>query len=197
MPRGRGVWNRIDAMRENAEHDDLEDFDERGPSRSQQRREALAVLELAQRLMALSHAELARMPLSEDLRDLVIASQKITQHIARKRQTQFLAKHLRRADDQLPALRAALEHDRDEQRRDSARLHRLERWRDRLIAEGDAALSELLREHPDGDRQQLRSLIRKAQEERDRSAPPTAARALFRDLRALLATPDEDADEAT
>jgi ribosome-associated protein len=181
-------------MREQPEHDDLDDFDERGPSRSQQRRDALAVFELAQRLMALSHAELARMPMSDDLRDLVTTSQKITQHIARKRQTQFLAKHLRKAEDQLPGLRAALEHDRDELRRDSARLHRLERWRDRLIAEGDAALSELLREHPDADRQALRSVIRKAQEERDRGAPPAAARTLFKTLRELFeAGSDDDA----
>jgi ribosome-associated protein len=63
-----------------------------------------------------------------------------------------------------------------------------------LIAEGDAALTDLLREHPDGDRQQLRALIRKAQDERARHAPPAAARVLFRDLRALLDNTDDTSE---
>lgn len=163
---------------------DTPEFD--GPSRSQLRREALDVLALAKALVELTDAQLARVPLSDDLRELVIESRRITANIARKRQLQFLAKHLRRAEDELPAIRAAIEQDTGERRREAAGHHRAESWRDRLVAEGDEALNALLEAHPDADRQQLRTLARRAQEERHANKPPAAARELFRALRILF-----------
>jgi ribosome-associated protein len=153
------------------------------PSRSQLKREAQAVFELAERLVATSAAELARLPLSEELRDLVERSRRVTQQIARKRQLQYLAKQMRRRSEELPALREALERDQALARRESAALHRLEAWRERLIADGDPALELLLAQCPGLDRQQLRQLIRRARLERERSIPPSAGRELFRLVR--------------
>jgi len=158
-----------------------------GSSRSEQRRDALAVLELAHRLMEQPPARLVQLPLGEDLLKLVLTSQRITAQIARKRQTQFLAKNLRREDDEyLEAVRAALEHDKADSRRENATLHRIEAMRDRLIAEGDDALSELLEEYPHADRQHLRQLARNAHQEKLQNRPPHAFRELFRELRALM-----------
>jgi ribosome-associated protein len=148
-----------------------------GPSRSELRRQALDVLALAKALVELSDAELAHVPLSEDLRELVVDSRRITANIARKRQMQYLAKHLRRAEDELPAIRAALEQDRAERRRGAANLHRVEAWRDRLLEEGDEAIA---------DRHHLRQLVRRAHDERNANRPPAAARELFRELRDLM-----------
>lgn len=47
-------------------------------------------------------------------------------------------------------------------------LHKLEILRDELVAKGDAALTDLLNEHPSADRQQLRNLIRAAQKRRNK-----------------------------
>ena len=165
-----------------------------GPSRSEQRREALAVLELALRLVELSEAQIAQIPMDEDLRDLVLASRRITAQIARKRQVQYLAKHMRRREDEaLAAIRAALEHEKSDHRREAQALHAVEHWRDRLIDEGDAALAEFLAEHPRADRQHLRQLARNAHQERLKNKPPHAYRELFRELRELLsATPGAD-----
>jgi len=158
-----------------------------GPSRSQLRREALDVLKLAQALADMSDAQLALVPLHEDLRAEVRRARAVTQQIARKRQTQYLAKQMRKRDDsELDAIRATLEHDRDRARREAAALHRVETWRERLIAEGDEALGELLAQHTDADRQHLRQLARQARAERDAGRPPHAQRELFRALRALL-----------
>ena len=111
------------------------------PSRSQLRREALDVLKLAGTLADLTDAQLAAVPISDDLRDEVKRTRAVKQQIARKRQTQFLAKQMRRLDDdELAAIRASLEHDRDQARRDTMALHKIEQWRDRLIAQGDDAL---------------------------------------------------------
>lgn len=162
-----------------------------GPSRSQRRREALDVFDLAQALMNAPDGALERLPLEETLRELVAESRRVHSHIARKRQTQFLAKHLRRADDEtLDALRSGLAHDRERAHRDTARLHRLELWRDRLIDEGDAAIEEFIAAYPETDRTRLRQLVRQAHRERDRPVPPRAARELFRMLRELDAAAD-------
>jgi ribosome-associated protein len=158
-----------------------------GPSRSHQRREALAVFELAERLVEQNDAQLARLPLDDELRALVKESQRITQQIARKRQTQYLAKILRREDDEtLEAIRHAIENSKADSRRDTAALHRIETWRDRLIDEGDAALAELLTAHPTADRQHLRQLARNAKDERLQHKPLHAYRDLFRALRELI-----------
>jgi len=156
------------------------------PSRSHRRREALDVLKLAQTLADLSDAQLVRLPLSDDLRDEVQRTRGVTQHIARKRQTQFLAKQLRKLDEAgLEAIRAALEHDREFARRETAALHRVEQWRERLIAEGDAALNDLLEQFPQADRQRLRQLARSARLEREQNKPLHAFHDLFRALRDL------------
>jgi ribosome-associated protein len=160
------------------------------PSRSQKRREALDVLKLAHALVELSAAQLARVPLSDELREEVARARAITQQIARKRQTQFLAKHLRRREDELEPIRTILEHGREHAHRETANLHRIEQWRDRLIAEGDEALTELLQQFPQADRQHLRQLARQARAERDANKPPQAHRELFRTLREMFDSSD-------
>lgn len=158
-----------------------------GPSRSQQRREALDVLALAQRLVALDAGRLAKLPLPDSLAPHVAETRRITSHIARKRQLAFLAKQMRREDDHtLDAIRDALEAGGEAARQETALLHRAEAWRERLLDEGDAALAELLEAHPDADRQHLRQLVRNALEERKRNKPPRAFRELFQALRGLL-----------
>jgi len=155
-------------------------------SRSQRRREALDVLHLAHALVALSDAQLKAMPLSADLLDEVRQARAVKQQIAHKRQTQFLAKQMRRLDDEeIEAIRAALDRDRGLARRETAALHQLEAWRDRLIDEGDEALGELLVRFPDADRQQLRQLARQARTEREQNKPLHAYRELFRLLREI------------
>jgi ribosome-associated protein len=155
-------------------------------SRSQRRREALDVLHLAHALVALSDAQLKAMPLADDLRDEVRNARGIKQQIAHKRQTQYLAKQMRRLDDgEIEAIRAALDRDRDLARRETAALHQIEAWRDRLIEEGDEALGELLARFPDADRQQLRQLARQARAEREQNKPLHAYRELFRLLREI------------
>jgi ribosome-associated protein len=157
------------------------------PSRSQQRREALEVFKLAETLAAQSDAQLARVPLADEVRDEVVRTRAVTSHIARKRATQFLAKQLRKLDESdLAAIRTALDHDRTKAHHEAAVLHRLETWRDRLIDEGDAALDALLEIHPAADRQHLRQLARNARAERDREKPLHAYRELFRALRELF-----------
>jgi ribosome-associated protein len=169
------------------------------PSRSDNRREALEVLALGEKLVSLSEAQLARLPVPDSLLPHIRECKRITSHIAHKRQLAFLAKQMRREDDEvLEALRDALDEDGEAARREVAAMHRVEKWRDRLLEEGDAALAQLLDEYPGADRQTLRQLTRNTLEERKRNKPPRAFRELFRALRELIVEGkqgDEDAGE--
>jgi len=161
-----------------------------GPSRGEQRREALAVLALAHEVVATPYARLQQLGLSDDVLAAAAEAQRITAQIAKKRAVGFLAKKLRKEDDEaLAALRAALEHEKAGGRREAAALHRIEALRDELIEDGDEALAKLLAEHPHADRQHLRQLARNAREEKLKNRPPHAYRELFRELRTLLESP--------
>lgn len=153
------------------------------PSKSQRRREALAVKSLAARLIDLSPPLLARVPLDEPVRSAVSEAQRIRSNVARKRQLQFVAKLLRRTDPE--PVEQALEDIEQMARQATARQHRAEAWRDRLLTDGDPALGELLDLRPDSDPQVIRQLVRKARQEAARGQPPAAARKLFRTLREM------------
>src|SRR5213076_3205904 len=132
----------------------------------------------------------------EGLLPHIIETRRITSHVAHKRQLAFLAKQMRREDDEtLDAIRDALDEHGDTARRETALLHRVETVRERLLADGDVALGELLAEHPHADRQHLRQLVRNALDERHRNKPPHAFRELFRELRDLLSGDAHSADE--
>ena len=159
-----------------------------GPSRSQQRRDALEVRALAEQLVALPPGRLDKLPIPEDLLPHIHETRRIDSHIARKRQLQYLAKQMRREDDAtLEAIRDALDAGGEAARQETALLHRVEAWRERLLEEGDAALEELLAGHPGADRQQLRQLVRNVHAERRKGKPPHAFRELFWVLRELHA----------
>lgn len=152
-------------------------------SKSQRRRDALEVKSLASRLISLSPALLAQVPLDESSRAAIGDARRIRSNVARKRQLQFVAKLLRRSDPD--PIRQALETIGADARQHSGRQHRAEAWRDHLLETGDSAISELLRQRHDADAQPLRQLMRKAHQEADAGKPPAAARALFRMLREM------------
>lgn len=154
------------------------------PSKSQRKREMHALQDIGEELVELAAAQLDKLPLPDKLRDAIDQCQQIRAHEARRRQLQFIGRLLRDVDAE--PLQVALEQLRQHAKLATQQHHQLERWRDRLIAEGDSALNELLQLHPTADRQQLRQLIRTAQKEAEQNKPPAAARELFRSLRDLL-----------
>ena len=152
-------------------------------SKSQLKREALAKKSLASELLELSAAQLGTLPLEPGVLLAVEQAKAIRSHGARKRQLMYIAKLLRRMDES--ELSAAVEELHAKARGVSAGQHRVEAWRDVLLDKGDAALTVLLKLRDIGDAQSLRQLVRKARQESEAGKPPAAARALFRELRAL------------
>ncbi|GAB5415850.1 MAG: ribosome biogenesis factor YjgA [Congregibacter sp.] len=168
--------------------DDWDESLDEGPSKSAVKREMTALQELGEALCELTPKQLARIPIvDEDLREAIDETHRIKSRSALKRHRQYIGKIMRRVDAE--PLREALQA-LYEQREDDARdFHALEALRDRLIAEGDHALSDVLTQYPDADRQQLRQLVRTAQSEAKGGKAPAASRRLFRYLRDLQTDP--------
>lgn len=169
-------------------HDDEHNDEEK--SKSQLKREAHALIDLGEALVNLPGEQLQRIPLTEALQDAILLARKINQRSGRKRQLQYIGKLLRN-EDATPIQEALDKIQQEHSRRDIA-FHRLEKWRDRLIAEGDSALEALIGEYPNADRQHLRQLVRKANQEFKQNKPPAASRSIFRYLRDLS---EADGDE--
>ena len=162
-----------------------DDHDEEWISKSQRKRDCHALQDLGTELVKLSQADLDKIPLDEELRQAIHEARRIKQRGAQKRQLQFIGKLLRQRDGE--ALREAYERVMHPFQEDIKHFHQLEKWRERLLDDGDAALEELLQEQPDIDRQHIRQLIRTARNEKKSNKPPRAARELFQYLKQLMA----------
>jgi len=169
------------------EHDD-ELFEEEGRGRSRRKREAAVLKDLGAELVRLPEAELALLPLEEKLRDAIELARRITAHGGAARQRQLIGKILRHTD--VAVIRAAIERRQLDQRLLAREFHRVETWRDRLVAEGEPAIVALLATEPAVDAAQLRRLVETARHEAASARPPAAARELFRWLREVLAADD-------
>jgi ribosome-associated protein len=169
------------------EPDAYDEAETQAPSKSARKRAHKELQDLGVALLALSPSQLERVPLSPDLRAEVSAGRALRKG-ARSRHVRHLGNLLAALD--VTGVRAALEGIRGASARDTARLHRAERWRARLLDEGDVALGELLEQYPLADRQRLRALLRAAQQERTHAAAPRRQRELLRALRALEGTAD-------
>jgi ribosome-associated protein len=152
-------------------------------SRTQLKKQMTALQELGSELVSLTPAQLAEMALPESLHEAVMTAKQITRFEARRRQLQYIGKLMRHIDPE--PIRARLDRWTASSLEHTARVHRLERWRERLLAD-DAALPELLREHPRADIRRLRTLVRNARRERESNQPPRNYRALFKLLRETL-----------
>lgn len=163
------------------EYDD-EHAETPAPSKSARKRAHKELQDLGAALLALSPSQLERVPMTPDLRAAVSAGRALRKG-ARSRHVRHLGNLLATAD--VASVYASLEGIRVAGARDTARLHRAERWRARLLEEGDGALGEFLELYPRADRQRLRALLRAAQQERMHAAAPRRQRELLRALRAL------------
>lgn len=153
------------------------------PNKTRLKREFAERMALVERMTGLTDKALARLGLDDEAIGEIARVRAIRPSGARKRQLKFCLKQLR--DFDLSTVEAYLNDQRDRQLAVNQAFHRLERWRDRLVNEGDAVMGELLQAWPGLDRQKLRQLTRDARREREHGKPAGAGRKLFRYLREL------------
>ncbi|WP_246172843.1 ribosome biogenesis factor YjgA [Thermochromatium tepidum] len=154
-----------------------------GPSKGQIKRDKLALQVLAERMALRPRPELERLNLSEATWAALAETPRIKDLRARRRHWKHIANLLEREDR--AAIHALMDGAEGHERAATARHQALERWRERLISEGDVALAAFIAEYPEVDRQHLRALVRAAQRDSVRGKPD-APRKLFRFLRESL-----------
>jgi len=171
-----------------------EDFTESTgrPSKTKKKEAMHELRDLGAELVELSVGQLKKIKLPENIYEAVRDCQKITAHGARRRQVAYLGKLMRSVDDE--PIRAGLALLRGESSAEVARLHRLERFRTRLLAD-EAFLSEILATWPTADLQYLRQLRRNALKEQENNKPPKNFRAIFQVLQELDGQPTQPAGE--
>jgi len=165
-------------------HEDQTDDEIEIVSKSQIKREMQALQDLGAQLVELNDEQLAKLPLGDKLLAAILESRNIKQHIARKRHLKHIGKLLREEDAE--GIRQGLDMLLGQDKAATARFHRMEQWRDRLIGEGDGVLTEFIDEFPAADRQKLRQLVRNAQKETAANKPPKSSRQLFKEIRAVM-----------
>lgn len=155
------------------------------PSKSELKRQMTERQKLAETLSTLGIEALRTIPIEESLRDAIAETSRIRSFEAIRRHKQYLGKRMRSlSDEDIASIKKQLELIEGPGRVETAKLHRLERLRDRLL-ESDDALEELIHHYPGLDIQSIRTLIRNAKKERQANKPPKAYREIFQYLREL------------
>ena len=163
-------------------------FDENEtPSKTHLKRESHAIRDLGKRLVALPAEQLARIPLDEQVLEAIALARRIqNKRSALKRHYQFLGKLLR-ARDTGPVFNALAEIDNASQQ--SIQLHhRAERWRDRVIEQGNDAIDALVAEITHADRQKIRQLWRNHQNAQSDAKRIQHSRLIYKEIKHSLDT---------
>ena len=195
--------------------DEAEGVDSLPPSRSEKKRQSLALQNMGEELTRLGPQEVKNLDLPADLREALQLYARIGDHEGRRRQMQFIGRVMREID---PApIRAMLDARREVSAAATAALHKAEQWRDRLLTADEAELAglvaTLLAARPlptqtpaDGEAEadttaqdeatpgkkvlgadELRALAVAARKEGAENSGPQARRALFRAIHGMLA----------
>ena len=168
------------------EYEDFDDYIEYAvrPNKTQIKRDIAALHALAEEMVGLSATQLGTLELPEELFRAITSAAGMPPKGARKRQMKFITGLLRKLD--VEPVKEKLARMKNQSAHAVREHHKVERWRDRLIAEGNEALTELLADYPQADRQYLRQIVRNAQKEMAAAKSPKSARELYQYLKGLF-----------
>ncbi len=153
------------------------------PSKTRRKKDMHALQEIGEQLVELDQKKLSEFDLPEILIDAINLARPMNKHGARRRQMQYIGR-LMREIDALP-IQQKLDSWHQVSVHQTARLHQLERWRERLLAD-EHALTEFAQKYPQADLQRLRLLIRSAHKEKATDKPPKSFRLLFQELQIAI-----------
>jgi ribosome-associated protein len=187
------------------EHDYEYEYDDKGeivyyavrPNKTQIKKDMAVLFALSEEMSELSSSQLKTLELPENIHKAVAEVSGMPHKSARKRLLKFITGQLHKIE--VEPILEKLARMKNKSAHAVREHHIIERWRDKLIAGGNDALTELLKEQPQADRQQLRQLLRNAQKEAEAARPPKSSRLLYRYLKNLLKIegeiePEDDAD---
>jgi ribosome-associated protein len=153
-------------------------------SKSQRKKNMLALQKLGESLLSLSDSQLAAIELPDKLLAAIQHAKHLTSNEAKRRQLQYIGKIIREID--WPAIQQELEQIQLAHEKDTAKFREIEYWRDQLILENNDIIETFLKEYPHADRKQLRQLIIRAQDDRRMKKNTGGKKMLFRYLSSIL-----------
>jgi ribosome-associated protein len=157
------------------------------PSKSQRKRDRQALHELGRELVGLADKHLDELDLPERVANAIRDARGLAR-AALQRQLRYISACLETVDAE--EVRAHVQKLLQPSRDEVARFHDIERWRDALLRDGEAAMAALLAERPLANEQHIRHLLRNATHELTAGKPPKSSRELFRELRELFDSGD-------
>ncbi len=152
-------------------------------SKSQVKREMLALQALGEKLLALSADQIRKIEMPPELQEALLFCKTIKKGEARRRQVQYIGVIMREIDP-VP-LQKALDAIERGNIQDVQKFKEIELWRDELVKGNESVLEVIANQFPDLDRRAVLRLADDARREREKNKPPKASRALFRLLKAL------------
>lgn len=157
------------------------------PSKSQRKREAAALQDLAASLLDLKPPLINKLPLSDTLREAILAARLLPQGSARKRQVQYIGKLMRQSD--VTQLQTALDELQGHSVATRQRQYHRQQLLQGLLTGEEAKLTAFFQQYPQTDRQHLRQLIRNASREKTTDPMPRTHRVLLRYLQEITERP--------
>ncbi|MFA7553760.1 MAG: ribosome biogenesis factor YjgA [Spongiibacteraceae bacterium] len=153
-------------------------------SKSEMKRDMLALQKLGEDIVKLSKGQFATIPLTDEtLAEAINTARRISHREGLRRQMQYIGKLMRKTD--ISAIEAAYEKILNGRKEETRKFHELEMWRDQLIEKGPNAIEDVVNKYPHVDRQHLRQLLMQAAKEQKNNKPPASARKLFIYLKEL------------
>ena len=161
------------------------DNDEDYISRGQFKKVSDDIQKFGEKLAALSLKQIDALDLDEFLYDNLVKLKTIKPKTeAYRRHQQFIGKLMRDVD--LDELQAKLNQLKNSIGNEKIQVAKFEKLQQQLLEGGDAAIFEMVTEHPSLDRQKLRQLVRKANKELEKGPESKTARELFTYLRSVI-----------
>ena len=167
--------------KEDVEIDDTLDPAENSISKSQKKRNMIALQSVGEELVALSTDVINKMDLPDDLRVAILDAKRIpnSKHGGNKRQMQYIGRLMREVDPapiltQLQALKAP-------NQKQTAQHHLAERWRERMLADA-TSVAAFVREFSESDAVALEKLLAAAKDDHAKQRPPKNFRLLYQTL---------------
>lgn len=154
-------------------------------SRTDIKKAAQAITDLGEQLSEMTENEIKRLELPQTLSEALLLLKRMDKGPALKRQKLYIGRYLRQDEPLIVEIKEKLAEIEAKKKQQNAHFHKLEKWRDRLVEEGDSALVEFLEFYPQADRQALRQWIRNAQKEQKASKPPKSSREIFKYFKGL------------
>jgi len=166
-------------MKKFGDEGSYEDEWEDEKSKSQVKRELLALKDLGKELLKLPIKDLDKLDLSERLYEALVKAQGMVKG-ALKRQVATIGGLMVHED--YDSIKQSVDKIRQEHNGNVKQFHQLEQWRDQLLAGDNKVMTVLRNQFETFDMQHVRQLVRNATKEEAQSKPAKSARLLFKYL---------------